>query len=154
MAPKGKQTSTEMRQLVIKLNLDGKSIRDIGKIVDRSPATIHGIIRRYRDECRVENKSRQGQGRILNDHEERRLMKEVKKNPLQTARELRNKVERDTGKKVCAETVRNVLRKNDYNGRIIRKKPFISPKNRIIRKSFCKEYLIKDSTFWNTVKGI
>lgn len=154
MAPNGKQTTFEIRQLVIKLHSEGKKVREIGDIVGRSSSTVHDIIKRHRDEFRINNKSREGQGKILNDRDERRIIQKIKKNPFETANELKTFVKTSTGKDVCANTIRNVLKRHDYHGRIARQKPFISPKNKKFRLKFAKEYLLKTEEFWKTVISI
>lgn len=153
MAPQGKQTVTEVRHLVVKLSLDGKPVREIGQIVGRSKSTVQGIIQRYREQGRISNKSRLGQGKLLNNHDERRILKEVKTNPKISAPKLASFVRESLNKDVCTETVRNVLRSNGLNGRSIRKKPYISPKNKLARVKFAQEYLLKSNEFWDTVKG-
>ncbi|GFW25778.1 transposable element Tc1 transposase [Trichonephila clavipes] len=55
------------------------------------------------------------------------------------------------GRSVSAETVRRVLRKAGYNGRVARKKPFIGKRNRVKRLKFAKEHILKPQQFWNEV---
>ncbi|GFS83764.1 hypothetical protein TNCV_610971 [Trichonephila clavipes] len=50
------------------------------------------------------------------------------------------------GRSVSAETVRRVLRKAGYNGRVARKKPLIGKRNKIKRLKFAKETHFKAST--------
>lgn len=52
------QTSVDIRQLIIKHFQDGKSIRKIGKIIDRSHSTVHNIIKRFKYSGLIENKPR------------------------------------------------------------------------------------------------
>ncbi|GFT55079.1 transposable element Tc1 transposase [Trichonephila clavipes] len=55
------------------------------------------------------------------------------------------------GRSVSAETVRRVLRKAGYNGRVARKKPSIGRRNRVKRLKFAKEHILKPQQFWNEV---
>ncbi|GFX23802.1 transposable element Tcb1 transposase [Trichonephila clavipes] len=55
------------------------------------------------------------------------------------------------GRSVSAETVRRVLRKAGYNGRVARKKPLIGMRNRVKRLTFAKEHILKPQQFWNEV---
>uniref|UniRef100_A0A034WVZ0 Transposable element Tc1 transposase n=1 Tax=Bactrocera dorsalis TaxID=27457 RepID=A0A034WVZ0_BACDO len=151
MAPRGKQTNFEERQDIVKLHSEGLSIREISKITGKPRSTVQNIVTRYIKEFRLANKSRGGQGKKLNSHDERRILKEVKLNPFVSAPELKLFVEKQLEKTVCAETIRNVLRSNDFHGRIMRKKPFISVRNKEKRLKFAKEYLSKAESFWNTV---
>ncbi|GFT51040.1 transposable element Tcb1 transposase [Trichonephila clavipes] len=49
------------------------------------------------------------------------------------------------------DTVRRVLRKAGYNGRVARKKPLIGKRNRVKRLKFAKEHILKPQQFWNEV---
>lgn len=69
MVPKGKQTSMEIRKLVLSQNQDGKSVREIAKIVKRSHSTVQDIISRYKNENRIQNVSRKGQGKKLDKYD-------------------------------------------------------------------------------------
>lgn len=151
MAPNGKQSSVEIRQLIVKLNFEGKTVREIAELVGRSKSTVHDIIKRFRDEFRLTNKSREGQGKILTEREERSLLKEIKQDPFKTAKELKISLKSSSGKDVCLNTVRNTLHKYNYHGRVARKKPFISQKNKNMRVKYAKEYLLKTEDFWNQV---
>lgn len=151
MAPQGKQTSVELRQLIVKFNLEGKTVREIADLVGKSKSTVQDIITRFRDEFRLANKSREGQGKILNEREERSVLKEINQDPFLTAKELQISLKNRSGKDVCLNTVRNTLHKYDYFGRVARKKPFISPKNKLNRVKYAREYLLKSPNFWDTV---
>ncbi|GFU91897.1 transposable element Tc1 transposase [Trichonephila clavipes] len=60
-----------------------------------------------------------------------------------------------TGRSVSAETIRRVLRKAGYNGRVARKKPLIGKRNIVKRLKFAKEHILKRTKsfqrFWNEV---
>ncbi|GFU68394.1 transposable element Tcb2 transposase [Trichonephila clavipes] len=53
------------------------------------------------------------------------------------------------------ETIRRVLRKAGFNGRVARKKPLIGKRNRVKRLKFAKEHILKRTKsfqrFWNEV---
>lgn len=151
MAPSGKQTSVELRQLIIKLNFESKTVREIAELVGRGKSTVQDIIKRYRDEFRLTNKSREGQSKLLSEREERSILKEIKQNPFKTAKDLQISLKNRVGKDVCLNTVRNTLHRYEYYGRFARKKPFISLKNKNKRLKYAREYLLKQEDFWNTV---
>lgn len=101
MAPSGKQTTVEIRQLIVKLNLEGKTVRKIAELVGKSKSTVHDVIKRFRNEFRLANKSREGQGKILNEREERSILKEIKGDPFKTANDLKISLKSRFGKDVC-----------------------------------------------------
>lgn len=122
MGRKSKNTSIDLRKLVISHYKEGKSFREIGEIVKRSHSTVQCIIKRFREENRVVDMPKMGPKKLLNAHDERWILRQVKKNPKISAPKLTANLENYCGKSVSPETVRRVLRNNNYNGRIARKK--------------------------------
>ena len=55
MGRKSSELTNEMRNLVINLHKDGKSLREIGKTVERS-FTIQSIIKIYKNSGRINKK--------------------------------------------------------------------------------------------------
>jgi len=64
---------------------------------------------------------------------------------------LKAKIFADHGKTVSAQTVRRTIKKQGYNGRVARKKPLLSERNRKLRENFAKEYAKKDQSWWDDV---
>ena len=60
-------------------------------------------------------------------------------------------VQYSTGKNISKGTVRRVLHRCGYQGRVPRKRPFVSRKNRLLRLKFAKKYVNKGQEFWNKV---
>lgn len=82
MAPSEKQTTVEERKLIIKLHESGKTFREIAVLVNRAHSTVQYIIKRYKNDLSIVNKSRVGQGKKLSDRDERLILREVKKKML------------------------------------------------------------------------
>ncbi|GFU83969.1 transposable element Tc1 transposase [Trichonephila clavipes] len=55
------------------------------------------------------------------------------------------------GKSENPETVRIVLRKHKYHGRVPQKKPYISKANRQARLAFAKMYVKQPTEYWGNV---
>lgn len=151
MGRKSKETSLEIREVIIFHWESGKSIREIGNIVCRSYSTVRYIIKRYEEEGRIINKAGRGRKKILNSSEERFVVREVKENPKISAPKINTSLKNFSEKEVSDETVRRVLRKNGYNGRVARRKPYVSEINRKKRVEFAKKYITKPPEFWNNV---
>ncbi|GFW41880.1 RNA-directed DNA polymerase from mobile element jockey [Trichonephila clavipes] len=81
----------------------------------------------------------------------RRVIHQVKIDPKISAPKIAASISNTLGRSVSAETVRRVLRKADYNGRVARKKPLIGKRNRVKRLKFAKEHILKPQQFWNKV---
>lgn len=58
MGRKGTKTSIELQKLIINHHKNGKSLRKISDIVNRSRSTVQYIIKRFNTESRNENKIR------------------------------------------------------------------------------------------------
>lgn len=145
------QTTFEVRELIIKHSKDGKSVRDIAKIVDRSHSTVQDIIKRFRTTKTIENKPKTAHNKIFNEADERFLVRKVKINPFLSAPKLADIAEKELGKHASPSTIRNVLRKAELNGRRARQKPLISKQNKMKRLQFAKDYQNKDFSFWKDV---
>ncbi|GFX06422.1 transposable element Tc1 transposase [Trichonephila clavipes] len=74
----------------------------------------------------------------MNSITERRVIHQVKIDPKISAPKIAASTSNTLGRSVSAETVRRVLRKAGYNGRVARKKPLI-------------EHILKPQQFWNEV---
>ncbi|GFX39868.1 transposable element Tc1 transposase [Trichonephila clavipes] len=87
----------------------------------------------------------------MNSITERRVIHQVKIDPKISAPKIAASTSNILGRSVSAETVRRVLRKAGYNGRVARKKPLIGKRNRVKRLKFAKEHILKPQQFWNEV---
>ncbi|GFW16686.1 transposable element Tc1 transposase [Trichonephila clavipes] len=94
----------------------------------------------------LENNEGRGRKKIIKFTTERRVIHQVKIDPKISA-----STSNTLGRLVSAETVRRVLRKAGYNGRVARKKPLIGKRNRVKRLKFAKEHILKPQQFWNEV---
>ena len=124
------QTTRQERELIIQHYKQGKSLKEIAKIVNRSHSTIQDVIARYKVSNSTENKRKTNGRKIFNDREERWIIRQVKKTPTISAPKLAVKAEEPTGKKAHAETIRIILRKHNYHGRVARNKPYVNKRNR------------------------
>ncbi|PSN44110.1 hypothetical protein C0J52_07649 [Blattella germanica] len=87
-------TSVSIRQLIIFHYKNGKSLREIGKIVNRTHSTVQGVITRYKKTKSLGNKTRSSSKKIFNERDERWIVKEIKKNPFLSAPKLAKMAEK------------------------------------------------------------
>lgn len=146
-----KYTSQEKIQLVIWNHTQGKSVAEICTILNIKRRTVYNILKRFTHENRIDLKHGPGRPKRLTLHEERLIMRKVKLNPRVSAPTLVSELYEECGKKVGRETVRRTIRNAGYNGRVARRKPFISEVNRRKRLKFAKEYVSKPITYWEDV---
>lgn len=151
MGRKYPDTDINTRSLAIYHHVKGKSLREIGKILNRTHTTIKYIIDRYNIEDRIENKPRNGCKKKLSYADERYIMRNIRADPCLSAPRISMMLEGYCGKNVCPETVRRIIRKNGYNGRKYLKKQVINEVNRVKRLEFASEYVKKPVTYWRDV---
>ncbi|CAK9809367.1 Transposable element Tc1 transposase [Anthophora plagiata] len=140
-----------IRKLIIRLRSEGQSLRKIAKTIGKSHATVQYIIDRHKELKIFENRPRLGRPRKLQSIHRRAILKAVRENPKISAPTLRNDIEDDYNISVVPETIRNVLRREGYHGRVPRRKPYISKKNKCLRLEFAKAHVNKPNSFWETV---
>ena len=148
---KGKEIPLAMRRLIIKLRDEGKSLRQIGKIVDKPHSSVQRVIENFLNTGNLSVRPRCGRPKKLSIREERNIIRKIKINPKLSASNIATELNATSAKRICPETVRNVLRNAGYHGRIARSKPYISKLNRKKRIEFAKIYLNKSPEFWNKV---
>ncbi|GFW22335.1 transposable element Tc1 transposase [Trichonephila clavipes] len=146
-----KETTIEERKLVIKLSNEGKSQRNIAKVVGRSVNCIQKILQKFKKTGILANNEGRARKKIMNSITEGRVIHQVKIDPKISAPKIAASTSNTLGRSVSAETVRRVLRKAGYNGRVARKKPLIGKRNRVKRLKFTKEHILKPQQFWNEV---
>ncbi|GFU38727.1 transposable element Tc1 transposase [Trichonephila clavipes] len=146
-----KETTIEERKLVIKLSNEGKSQLNIAKVVGRSVNCLQKLLQKFKKTGMLANNEGRGRKKIMNSITERRVIHQVKIDPKISAPKIAASTSNTLGRSVSAETVRRVLRKAGYNGRVARKKPLIGKRNRVKRLKFAKEHILKPQQFWNDV---
>ncbi|GFY49010.1 uncharacterized protein TNIN_367361 [Trichonephila inaurata madagascariensis] len=112
----GKETSLELRNLIVKLKGENKSFSEIAKIVKNPRSTVQTIYRNYVMRGNVLNKSRCGCPHKLSDRDDRAILRKVKKNLRISAPKLADQIATASGKKVYPEIVRRILRSGGYHG--------------------------------------
>ncbi|CAK9796240.1 Transposable element Tcb1 transposase [Anthophora quadrimaculata] len=148
---KGKQIESSVKNLIIKHFEEGKSYRNIGKVLNLSCASVQNIIRKYKTYKTVENRPRTGRPKKLSRRDVSLILKEVEKNPKISAPKLAGSIAAVSGKHVHPKTVQRALRDKGYRSRVPRRKPLISDKNRRLRLDFAKKYKDMDEDFWRRV---
>lgn len=151
MAPRGKDVAIATKELILKLHSEGKSLREIGKIIGRTHTTVQSLINKFKNHGTVETLPGRGRKKILSSYNKRYIERKIKENPKISLPKLTEEVGKLIKKPISVETVRRSLKSEGYNGRVARKKPFISKANQKKRLEFAKNHLSKPKTFWNKV---
>jgi hypothetical protein len=83
--------------------------------------------------------------KIVTACDERWIMRQIKNNPKLSATKMTSEIENNFHKNVNPDIVRRVLRKNNFHGRVARKKSFVSQKYQKVRMEFAENHLRKGS---------
>ncbi|GIZ01371.1 hypothetical protein CEXT_19301 [Caerostris extrusa] len=92
---KGKEISPEERKIIIKLRNEGKTLREIGKIVGRTHSSIQRVINNYTSSKSIISKPRSKRQSKLTAREKRYVFKSVRLNPRISPFRLQMTFERD-----------------------------------------------------------
>ncbi|GBM17788.1 hypothetical protein AVEN_67015-1 [Araneus ventricosus] len=125
MGRKKSEISIGIRELAICHWKRGSSERKTSEIVNVSKSNVHNIISKYKKTKSVKNRPRIGRPRRFTEREERWIVRKVICNPKTSAVKLTLKAQQRFNKSANPETVRNILRKYNFHGRVARRKPFL-----------------------------
>lgn len=151
MGQRGKNSSFDQRQLVIYHFEKGKTYRKIAEVLQMKRNTVGNIIKRYRNEDRIHLIPQSGWPRIFTAWEEAHIVRQIKQNPKLSAPKLCSEIVQGTGKTANPQMVRHILQRAGFNGRLARKKLFVCERNRRKRLQFAKEFICKDTDWWQNV---
>ncbi|GFU24112.1 HTH_Tnp_Tc3_2 domain-containing protein [Trichonephila clavipes] len=76
-----RETSIDVRKFILRLFKREKSYHEVAKIVGRSHSCVQKIIRRFKSDGLIENKSGRGRKSILRDVAKRKVLKDIKIDP-------------------------------------------------------------------------
>lgn len=151
MGRKSSELSDEQRKIVIDLHNDGKSLREIAKIMKRSASTIQYVVSKYKKSGQFK-KSRRNVNRCkLTRRHCSFLRRQIRIDPSVSGVTLAASLAQNFGIHVTPQTVRNYVKKIGYKSRYAVRKPFVSLINKQKRIAFAKKYQNKDSNFWKRV---
>ncbi|GBM58375.1 hypothetical protein AVEN_212727-1 [Araneus ventricosus] len=138
MARSPKETTISIRKLIIFHHSSGKSIRNVAKLVNLSHSTGQYVIKRFKEENRIENKVGKGRPAKLTERDQRFIIRKFVKNPRLSALKVSAEFNEKFSTPISPETVRRVLRAAGINGRSARRKFFVGAENRKFMLSFAK----------------
>ncbi|GFT29080.1 transposable element Tc1 transposase [Trichonephila clavipes] len=99
-----KETTIEERKLVIKLSNEGKTQRNIAKVVGQSVNCIQKILQKFKKTGMLANNEGRGRKKIMNSITERRVIHQVKIDPKISAPKIAASTSNTLGRSVSAET--------------------------------------------------
>lgn len=120
--------------------------KTISKRYQLHPSTVRQIIYKWRAFNMTATLPRSGRPSKISPRSTRRIMNQVKANLRINSRELQTSLAA-SGTNVHGSTIRRKLNSHDIHGRVARRKPLLSVKNKAARLNFAREHLDKPEAF-------
>ena len=132
-----RQLSTSLKQEIVQLLSQGKSLREIAEKFNISKSAVGNVRKELLPNHKVEKKGRPSK---LSKLEKRFCVKEATLNGLDTAVEINKELKNSLGTKVNDNTVRRALKNSGFKAIEKESKTFLSAKNIKSRLKFAKEH--------------
>ncbi|KAG1181460.1 hypothetical protein G6F35_015898 [Rhizopus arrhizus] len=139
-----KQVSQDTVVQAISLLQQGKSIREVERVTGLSKSAVGRLQKTH---CFGLGKPKGGRPKLLSAADERYCVRQVTKTRISSAIKVAKELEKDTGRKVSADTVCRALHKAGLGAIEKPKKPLLSAKNIRKRLSWCmahKDWTVDD----------
>lgn len=125
-----KQTSKELKDLIVKYYNENMAIRQIAKTVKKPRSTVFNIIKAFKKNGYTNRPNGSGKpAKISSEQTKRRIVRYVQENPKITVVEIANELKERQIIDAHPQTIRNFLHTNKYRAYTPRKKPLLSKKN-------------------------
>lgn len=136
----------QVKEAIIRLKKQNKSIREIAKTLGAAKSTIWYIFKKKECTGKLSNIKRPGRPRKTTKVDDRRILSLVKKNP----RQVKNTLE-EVGVSLSKSRIKRCLHECKYRGFTTKCKPLVTFKNRKARLDFARKHLKKPPQFWNQI---
>ncbi|XP_076853445.1 uncharacterized protein LOC143508669 [Brachyhypopomus gauderio] len=147
---KTKELSKQVRDKVVEKYKSGLGYKKISKSLMIPQSTIKSIIIKWKEHGTTTNLPREGRPPKLSARSRRALIREAAQRPKVTLKELQSS-QAETGVSVHMTTIIRTLHRAGLYGRVARKKPLLTGKNRKARFEFAKRHVGDSQTVWRKV---
>ncbi|XP_062569344.1 uncharacterized protein LOC134231397 [Saccostrea cucullata] len=130
MGRKGKELSSEVKEVAKKLLDKGKTVRYVADVLGVSHSTIGSLKKRFEERGSVENIPRSGRQPTVTERDYRCLERLVKVNRRDSLTEITNKFNENRNIPVSKRTLQLHLHKHGFTRRVSKKKLVIREINR------------------------
>lgn len=148
--PKVKEISRDLRERIVNAHKAGQGYTCISKRFQVSRSGVRGIIQKFKATQSVKNKIGRGRKRLISKTLERKLARDVTKDPRTTAKALVNDLTK-SGIEVSEKTVTRALHRSGLRGCRPRKTPLLQKRHLQARLKYARENLEKDDAYWKHV---
>ena len=150
---KGKQLSSDLKSRIVAKYQAGNSYSKISEQLSVAKSTIQSIIKKYKSLGSTDNLPRSGRPRKINTRMARKIIRQVKYNPMITRNTIKKQLSVEGIIDVSINTVSYVLHNASLIGRRPRRTPLLKKNHREARLKYAKEHFDKDSSFWRRFCG-
>lgn len=146
-----KHLSVVQRKLVVDLAISGKSYREVQTQTGISFSTVSNIVQKFKKYGLVTDLPGRGAKPKTTPADDRIIINILKKDRFSGAPAIAKQVENELGIVISPQTIRNRFKKAGFNGRMARKKPFLTKKHMAIRLAFAKKYVSMPLAYWKKI---
>lgn len=146
-----KKLTLEERTRVVVLRNEGKSVREVAKIIGCNPKTVVRLCSKNAAGRSLEDSARSGRPRKTTIRDDRLVIRESLKNRRLTSSDLRASLEIHYNVSVTSRTIRNRLREAGLKGCVAVKKPLLRAEHRKRRLIFAREHADWTPADWESV---
>ena len=132
---------------IYKRRMEGKSLQQIAHEFGISKEGVRKICQKLQKTDKPENSVRSGGKRKTTAREDRLITKEVKKNPLIIAQQ----VKENFCLPISITQIKSRINKSNIYGRISKNRLYISKVNALKRLNFAKKHYNKSVSFWKSI---
>ena len=132
-----KSISNELTQKILSLLSSGITTRECAEKTGVGKSTVGRVRAKNRDQAGSPSVGRRS---IVSSREQRSIIRSVTSGGCDTAVDMAKRITETSGKKISAQTVRNILKQNGLVARVKKKRPLLSKRNRKLRLEFAQKY--------------
>lgn len=148
---KRKELSEDVKKIIIDQCRKGKKVSEIAKILNISWSTVKYVINTWKSTGTVSYKSRCGRPRKTTTRTDRKIVNTVLKDRRISLPKLGSKLRNELKINVSDFTIRRRLKEAKLNGRVAKKKPFLTKRHISKRKEWARKHLSWDDKQWAKV---
>lgn len=139
MAPKRRETSVGLRELIVKCHKEGNSQYKIAQIFGIPRGTVQSILRKFKQHGVIENRPGRGRKCLFTKRNENKLSRTVKQNRRKSLQEITTMVNEVSDHSFCTKTVQRKLSDMGFKRRVVKKKVLVRAINKKKRILWCRE---------------
>lgn len=143
----GKKISLQVRNLIVRDCNNNQSQRKIAEKYGVSRGAVQNIFLKQQMHGSVADRAGKGRKRKSDSRADARIIREIKKKPSITIREVKEKLDLP----ISDRTIRRRIAEHGMRSHFARKRPFISVVNKKKRLAFARNHINKPIEFWKHI---